>query len=134
MNKQEIFDTVATHLFRQGHRALLGDGISCAYRAPNGDMCAVGVLIPDELYDPCFEGMPSRCLLRCAIKILLPQWMRANEDLLTSLQVCHDNSSWVEEDIKGELIAIAKNYGLDYGVLSGLQFGEIEGEEETGTF
>jgi hypothetical protein len=128
MNAQKIFNTVATHLFRQGHRAMLDDGVSCAYRAPNGDMCAVGVLIPDELYDRSWERTTI-----FAIKSFLPQWATDNELLLADLQRCHDNGNWIEENMKKELIGIAKSYGLEYGILSDLHFGKVEdGEEETG--
>lgn len=53
MDRQEIFDTVATHLLTQGHKAF---DLNCKYHAKNGDKCAIGVLIPDELYDPVIEG------------------------------------------------------------------------------
>ena len=68
MKAQEIFDTVATHLFRQGHQAI--DNGTCLYRAPNGDMCAVGVLIPDEYYEKDFEMLPVS-----AICSQLPEWL-----------------------------------------------------------
>lgn len=55
MTEQEIFDKVAEHLQKQGHRALNEDGV-CVYRGKNGTKCAVGALIPDELYDSKIEG------------------------------------------------------------------------------
>jgi hypothetical protein len=53
---QELFDTVATHLLRQGRKAETERGV-CKYRTDDGLKCAVGVLIPDELYCPIFEGV-----------------------------------------------------------------------------
>lgn len=47
--KQETFDIVARHLLTQGCKAESND--QCQYRA-DGRMCAAGVLIPDDLYDP----------------------------------------------------------------------------------
>lgn len=55
MDRQRVFDVVAAHLLAQGHRAKEITG-SCLYRAPNGDRCAIGVLIPDALYTPSLEG------------------------------------------------------------------------------
>ena len=56
MTEQEIFDTVLTHLREQGEAATSAGG-SCRYRGANGTACAVGCLIPDELYDPLIEGL-----------------------------------------------------------------------------
>jgi hypothetical protein len=66
MNKQEIFNKVSAHLLRQGEGSLLPDG-GCAYRGEHGLKCAIGVLIPDELYTPEIEdkdvhGLPSGLL------------------------------------------------------------------------
>lgn len=56
MTNQEIFDKVAAHLKQQGFSATDGYG-HCRYRGPNGSMCAVGCLIPDEYYCPSMEGL-----------------------------------------------------------------------------
>lgn len=58
MTKQEIFDTVTTHLFTQGKRADVGKGsyTSCRYRTGEGLKCAVGCLIKDEFYSETYEG------------------------------------------------------------------------------
>ena len=61
MTKQEIFDTVLHALRKQGRASVKThpeDGIPtdmCVYRAANGDKCAAGHLIPDDLYDPKME-------------------------------------------------------------------------------
>lgn len=56
MDKQAIFDRVVTHLLTQKRRSvtITGGVRTCMYRAPNGDMCAIGCLIPDDVYTPCF--------------------------------------------------------------------------------
>lgn len=54
MNKQEIFDTVYKALLEQGEPSV-NNGV-CAYRGANGNKCAVGHMISDDLYDPEFEG------------------------------------------------------------------------------
>jgi hypothetical protein len=55
LTKKEIFLKVREHLRTQGEPALNEDD-QCAYRSTNGKMCAIGCLIPDELYDPKIEG------------------------------------------------------------------------------
>lgn len=50
-----IFDKVSAHLLEQNERSEV-QGTGCAYRGPNGLMCAVGCLIPDERYDESLEG------------------------------------------------------------------------------
>ena len=58
MTQQEIFDTVLAHLRKQG-KASVSDMNLCQYRGPDGTSCAVGCLIPDELYDPLIENVSS---------------------------------------------------------------------------
>jgi hypothetical protein len=57
-NHQEIFDRVAEHLLTQNQRSsvqTISSPNSCRYRL--GELkCAIGCLIPDELYDPEMES------------------------------------------------------------------------------
>lgn len=73
MNKQEVFEKVAKHLLKQNAKAraivhdtdpdaIYNDIPGCAYRGDNGTKCAVGCLIPDELYKPDFENISVRWL------------------------------------------------------------------------
>lgn len=58
MTKQEMFDKVLLALRKQGRASVQTnrDGtLLCLYRAKNGDKCAAGHLLPDELYDPRME-------------------------------------------------------------------------------
>lgn len=57
MNKQEIFDTVVTHLFTHGKQATENHGEGCVYRTEGGLKCAAGCLITDEFYSKNFEGL-----------------------------------------------------------------------------
>ena len=66
MTEQEIFDTVLTHLREQGKAAATDDG-GCRYRDADGTACAVGCLIPDELYDPVIEGLSVSQIIRAAV-------------------------------------------------------------------
>lgn len=60
MNRQEVFNKVYTHLLKQNAKSRMVDSFgnelhTCAYRGKDGMMCAVGCLIPDELYSPGME-------------------------------------------------------------------------------
>lgn len=54
---QSLFDKSAFHLLTQGKpsMAVSGGSEQCKYRGPKGTSCAIGCLIPDELYSPKFE-------------------------------------------------------------------------------
>lgn len=49
--KQQEFDAVVAHLYKQGRPAKTEDD-TCMYRAPGGLSCAVGCRIPDAIYVP----------------------------------------------------------------------------------
>lgn len=85
MTPQEIFDTVAEHLFSKGGPAL-DEGENCVYRTPDGRMCAVGRLISDELA-ALGNGASVMSLIQRAKdkEIKVPEWLHENESLLTDL-------------------------------------------------
>lgn len=68
MTKQEIFEKVVIHLRNQGRRATGKShpmaASKCKYRTSDGLKCGIGCLIPDELYDPSFEGKSVTCVAR----------------------------------------------------------------------
>lgn len=102
MTNREIFDIVKNHLLAQNSQSLASSGI-CAYRGVHGAKCAIGCLIPDDIYDPIFEGMgvtdwnlvdDNRPGRPTAFKAVLKQ-IFADADLQThfllrDLQGCHD--------------------------------------------
>ena len=51
----KLINTIATHLAKQQKRSVTEKG--CAYRGDGGTMCAVGCLIPDELYTDRIETL-----------------------------------------------------------------------------
>lgn len=53
-NRQEIFDKVCAHLLTQMKRSVDCRGL-CVFRNSEGLKCAVGGIIPDEIYDSAFE-------------------------------------------------------------------------------
>ena len=126
MTPQEIFDTVAKHLFTQGCRSAELDEdphSACLYRGPEGRMCAVGVLIPDELYNTDMEFQNAAYLVG-KVGSPFPEWMKANENLLHSLQISHDRPHhWLNsEAMRERLRVVAGHYDLSSAVLNGLSF------------
>jgi len=124
MEAQEIFDKVATHLLKQGRRSTQPEsGEMCAYRGADGTKCAVGVLIPDELYNDMMEGRTIVGLLDSE-QYNLPEWMSKNEGLLGSLQSVHDRESrWKDSaTMKRALRTVAGDNRLTSDVLEELAF------------
>lgn len=94
MTPQDIFDRVSEHLLKQGRAAINPTphtpSMTCVYRAPNGDKCAVGCLIPDELYRPDFEGLPGhRRAIMGAAGVARTE---LNATLIRHLQSAHDTT------------------------------------------
>lgn len=112
MTPQEIFDTVAVHLIKQGRKSL--DGLKCRYRAADGCRCAVGALIPDSLYHEAMEGMPVD-VLAAAFHSELPGWFSDDLQLLQALQRVHDLNSTGEWRLR--LAWAAEEFGLSADAL-----------------
>lgn len=55
--KQEAFDTAVKGLLLQGKPSHFPGFFQdlCCYRSPTGEKCAIGHLIPDDLYNPSLE-------------------------------------------------------------------------------
>jgi hypothetical protein len=124
MKSQEIFDTVATHLFAQGERALAAvtPPIICAYRGGEGRSCAVGCLIPDDLYS---EAMEGGGITEDFIKrFKLPAYFAENRRLLLNLQSVHDTKSpWVSTYTMQETLrTVARSFDLDSSIVDNLSF------------
>jgi hypothetical protein len=121
MNAQEIFDTVARHLFAQGHRATDPFTGYCKYRAPNGDKCALGALIPDDLYVSDWDDNSEPALVEEVAQAI---GLLKHVDLLIDLQSAHDAPShWLtEQRLKQALVTVAEDHDLDTLVLADLAF------------
>jgi len=94
MTAQEILNTVAQHLIKQGRKSLRPDayddpddldGDGCAYLSKDGLKCAVGCLLEEGEYYPEMESKNVD-----GLRDLLPGRLRGHTDLLTSLQLIHD--------------------------------------------
>ena len=105
MNNQEVYDKVKAHLLSQGHKSLNANG-DCSYRGENGAMCAVGVLIPDDMYQSSMEG--NSCTSD-AVGITLYK-LRLDYSFANKLQQLHD--SLAPEYWAAELELLALRNGL----------------------
>lgn len=118
MNKQEVFNTVKAHLLAQGCKSTgKPDNVNdlssnCRYRGDNGRKCAIGCLIPDELYQVGMEGLGVYGLVA-----KFPQEVAAifgvtpDVRFLHDLQLIHDCCEpfkWA-----GQLQAFASENGLE---------------------
>jgi hypothetical protein len=115
---QEIFDLVTNHLITQGRPARVDDG-RCRYRMAGGLRCAVGALIPDELYKEEFEGASAYRLIASLYKLELADW-REHKELLYDLQGIHDECSQTTVGafnliaLEERLRAAAERFCLEY--------------------
>lgn len=118
---QSLFETVARHLFSQGRKAM--EGQSCRYRTEDGLMCAVGCVLPDELYSEELEGSTAPILFD-----VLPEFSKmftpVQKNLLTSLQWVHDDeANWdTSETLMKALIGTGASYGLSFTFLDSCYF------------
>jgi hypothetical protein len=125
MNRQEVFDTVVRHLFKQGKRAYRKSTqtspVGCMYRADDGLKCAVGCLIPDDVYTPDMEWKTAGQLISEHADVL-PSWMqlRPIATLLSELQSVHDlRYNWTHAShMTSALAEVAKNHLLSDAVLA----------------
>lgn len=137
MNMQEAFDKIATHLATQGKRSVkrkkFEDEVElCLYRSPDGLSCAVGCLIPDELYKEKLEGSRAWTIFD------MPEFEKLGDYLMEgietgyemdrfvgfmgAMQGVHDSETF---DIKTELLDVAIQYRLDPAILNTLKFPDV---------
>lgn len=108
---QEVFDKVVKHLLTQMARAAVGspDNQSCSYRTADGLSCAVGCLIPDDMYSIGMENMSVGLLVE-AFGCIDELFTDVDLKLLVQLQKTHDENE--PEDWHRLLIEIGKQFGL----------------------
>jgi len=121
MKPQDIFDTVVTHLYTQGRRAIT-EGGDCLYLAPDGRRCAVGALLdPDS---PACSVVGGVADLTAAHPGDVPEWFAENPDLLRALQLQHDTrdgaavraneNNYLGRTLEAGLRIVADDCGLVY--------------------
>ena len=139
MTNQEVFDKVALHLldyYKRGKKSSINSEnhvVRCQYRKEDPDTgeilrCAVGCLIPDEIYNPTIERHTMIFLysnLTGGLREICNHLEVEKTDrfhLLSSLQGIHDvdlKTDGSGKDITESLRRIAKRYSLSDEVLNG---------------
>lgn len=118
MTNQEAFNTVVQHLRTQGEPSINPKNsryiARCLYRHPDGiKRCAVGVLIPDELYQ---DDMECQSVYDLVTNGDLPFLSDLDINLLTNLQDAHDRNHETTEEwrlhMESEYKIIAHRYNL----------------------
>lgn len=92
MNRREVFEKVKAWPLRPDFKRSVSISQMCAYRGTDGNKCAIGLLIPDELYTPEMEGHTVRALVKAFPFLRGVLSIENDEDLefLTKLQITHD--------------------------------------------
>lgn len=117
---QKIFDRAVGGILKQGRASItidINDRPQCMYRGYNDTKCAVGHLIPDDIYDPKMEiGIVVLCGENLKIRELFKD---VNINMLRALQRAHDNSNEIRfvDDFKIKAFDVAAYYSLNADVL-----------------
>ena len=110
MTNQEVYDKVKAHLLTQNAKSISRKYGLCKYRMIRSTKrCAIGCLIPDNLYEREMEGNAVYNLLHDFPKIK-KFFEGVSSALLAALQTVHDNE--LVKNWPRELEAVAKEYEL----------------------
>ncbi len=99
MNTQEAFNKICDHLMTQNSKAVSIQG-DCRYRGEDGKMCAIGCLIPDDVYSSGMEGKNVRGTLFDGNEPLRRLFADIDFGMLGDCQDVHDQeplSSWANK-------------------------------------
>lgn len=113
MTDQTMFDTVVAHLLTQNSVSVSTTG-ACVYRGPDNKKCAIGCIIPDEMYTVDLEGKEVNLLVNNPLfSVELTTYLsQFNLGLLVRLQQIHDAhnpSSWYTK-----LEKVAAHFDLNF--------------------
>ncbi len=110
---QTAFDTAYRGLKAQGFRRSYDrSAYRCMYRGPNETKCAVGHLIPDNIYIG--QGQMNYAKISQLVQMspeIAVLFANLKQDDLVALQVKHDNAS-NPEDMETRLHEFALDYNL----------------------
>lgn len=121
LTRQQILDRAVAHVRQQGGSASTPAG--CVYRREDGRKCAIGALIPDNAYDPIFDGYAATDALSLLQDV--PSFAAAlraggvdptDAAFLSDLQSAHDAllEQASETSIYSAFSYVAAKYGLVY--------------------
>lgn len=110
MNRQHAFNTAyhglaAQGFERSGHLNMERNDYVCLYRGPDNKRCALGYLIPDEVYNPSFEGQSVTAIGQGL------GYSGSDIHFLNKLQIAHDMGE-TPEQMKNFLHTFAQAHAL----------------------
>lgn len=119
---QRLFDDIAEHLLTQNKKSTLRyNKTRCRYRGDEeGTSCAIGCLIPDEMYDESMEGhgvsnlFYTHSIFKNFLNKKYDNVINTDEgmDLVCAMQLVHDAESVC--DWKSALKKRAAKFNLDF--------------------
>lgn len=89
---QEIFDYVIQRLLEQGKRSMTGEE-GCKYRGDGGTRCALGWLIPDDLYRAEMDDFHCSWNVGDLLRHDFPAITALGHALAEDMQRAHDQAS-----------------------------------------
>lgn len=119
---QEAFDTMLFHIRAQGYQRAVNEKGHCQYRA-DGKKCAVGALIPDDLYtrdlDIGYNGVGYPVQTTAVANTLASAGWRVDTEALSmyaQAQDCHDDAlNWDCADyFESRMRSLAARFNLAY--------------------
>lgn len=126
---QRIFDFVVARLAEQGKASTVGEqrdgSLKCVYRGDNNTKCAVGHLIPDELYQDLLKrGIDIDAGGYTDVDALLKGkeffYLKPFQPLLKSLQYAHDAASSADS-LRELLKDVAKEHELKSSLVGSIR-------------
>lgn len=110
MTNQQVYNKVKAHLLTQKTKSYSRSLGICVYKMVRSTKkCAIGCLLPDDVYESSMEGVGVENLLRLYPKVN-ELFIGVDVSLLDALQTIHDKESvkkWPHQ-----LEVVAKDYGL----------------------
>lgn len=117
MTKQEVFTKVWTTLQARGFTragiTTYDGGFRCQYHSPVGP-CAIGIFIPDELYDPAMDEQlwQTQLAIERAPELLALAELEYIGLFFEDLQSAHDQGV-TPRDMEIQLRKFARDYNLE---------------------
>lgn len=115
LTAQQAFDLALNGIRGQQYRQS-AKGLNCVYRGPGGLKCAVGHMLPDDLYDPKMDDTTTAAgMLGTEFPATAALFQDVPPDLLSDLQFAHDAMApGGAEKYEYQMQVIAKRFHLTY--------------------
>lgn len=132
MTMQEVFNASVLGVIGQGGLSfrgdrLIGGGLACLYRGPNGRKCAVGWLIKDQFYRPELEALKvGDVRMEEALRLSGVDLNPNTVCLLSDLQSAHDGVADLDKFIWSAR-KIAAKFGLTFPSLLAVSLAPLIG-------